>query len=56
MLFSHEELYVLYSGLEQLIENINQAKKLVYEEESQAALDKELQMYLKLKAKLMEYL
>ena len=55
-MLSYEELVILYNGLEKLIDNVEQAKVLVYEEESQAALNKELKMYLKLKAKLEEFL
>lgn len=52
--FEYEELFVLSSGLLELINNVSEAKKLVYEEKSQAALDEELKMYQKLNSKLME--
>ena len=50
----YEELFVLSSGLLELIDNVNKAKQLVHEEESQAALDKELKLYQELNFKLME--
>ena len=52
--FTHEELFVLSSGLLALINNVSEAKKLVYEEKSQAALDEELKMYQELNSKLMK--
>lgn len=52
--FKYEELFVLSSGLLELINNVNEAKKLVYEEKSQATLDEELKMYQELNSKLME--
>ena len=55
-MLSYEELFILYNGLQQLIDNVKQAKKLVYDEESRKTLDKELVMYEKLKSKLMEHL
>lgn len=50
----YEELFVLSSGLLELIDNVSKAKKLVYEEKSQAALDKELKIYRELNSKLMK--
>lgn len=50
----YEELFVLSSGLLALIHNVSEAKKLVCEEKSQAALDEELKMYQELNSKLME--
>ena len=52
--FEYEELFVLSSGLLELMKNVNKAKELVYDEESWAALDKELKMYQELHHKLME--
>lgn len=56
MLFEleYEELFVLSSGLLELMNNVNKAKQLVYDEKSQAALDEELKMYQELHHKLME--
>lgn len=54
MMFDKEELFILSSGLLQLINNVSQAKRLVYEEETQNALDKELKMYQELNTKLMQ--
>lgn len=54
IMFTYEELFILSSGLLVLIDNISQAKKLVYEEKSQAALDEELKLYQELNTKLME--
>ena len=53
-MFTYEELFILSNGLLSLIENVNKAKQMVYEEESQNVLDKELKMYQKLNSKLME--
>lgn len=52
--FEYEELFILSSGLLELMNNVNKAKKLVYDEKSQAALDEELKMYQELNSKLME--
>ena len=51
--FEYEELFVLSSGLLELMNNVNKAKQLVYDEKSQAALDEELKMYQELNHKLM---
>lgn len=53
-MFTHEELFILSSGLLQLINNVSKAKQLVFEEKSQMALDEELKMYQELNSKLME--
>jgi hypothetical protein len=50
----YDELFVLSSGLLELINNVSKAKQLVYEKESQAALDKELKLYQELNSKLMK--
>lgn len=50
----YEELFILSGGLLELIDNVGKAKKLVHEEESQAALDRELKLYQELNSKLME--
>lgn len=52
--FEYEELFILSSGLLELMNNVNKAKQLVYDEKSQAALDEELKMYQELNHKLME--
>lgn len=52
--FTKEELFILSSGLLELINNISKAKQLVYEKETQIALDKELKIYQELNHKLME--
>ena len=52
--FEYEELFVLSSGLLELMNNVNKAKRLVYDEKSQVALDEELKMYQELHHKLME--
>ena len=52
--FEYEELFVLSSGLLELMNNVNKAKQLVYDEKSQAALDEELKMYQELNHKLMK--
>lgn len=52
--FKYEELFVLSSGLLELMKNVNKAKELVYDEKSQMALDEELKMYQELHHKLME--
>lgn len=51
--FEYEELFILSSGLLELMNNVNKAKQLVYDEKSQAALDEELKMYQELNFKLM---
>lgn len=53
--FTKEELFILSSGLLELINNISKAKQLVYEEETQIALNKELKIYQELNHKLMEF-
>lgn len=53
-MFTKEELFILSSGLLQLINNVSQAKQLVYEDETQNALNKELKMYQELNTKLMQ--
>ena len=52
--FEYEELFVLSNGLIELINNVSNAKKLVYDEKSHAALDEELKMYQELNLKLMQ--
>ena len=52
--FTKEELFILSSGLLELIKNVSKAKELVYEEETQKALDKELKLYKELNHKLIE--
>ena len=52
--FTKEELFILSSGLLELINNISKAKQLIYEKETQIALDKELKIYQELNHKLME--
>lgn len=52
--FEYEELFILSNGLLELIDNVNKAKKLVYDEKSQAALNEELKIYQELNSKLMK--
>ena len=52
--FEYEELFILSNGLLELIDNVNKAKKLVYDEKSQASLNEELKIYQELNSKLMK--
>ena len=52
--FTQEELFILSNGLLALMNNVSEAKKLVYNKEIHKELDKELNIYQELNLKILE--
>lgn len=53
-MFTDKELFILSDGILRLIEDIGNAKRLVHEESSIAALDNEIKIYQELNTKITE--